>query len=421
MHGSATTGRVRFARTGRVSSLIALLILAALAAVWLRFAHRFHRISALPDLRALADRMEDGRDWPKLSVVVACRNEAPHVRAALSSLLAQDYPALEIVAVDDRSDDGTGAILGELAAVHPGVRVARVDVLPPGWLGKTNALHQGAAAATGQWLLFTDADVLFAPGALRRAIAWVERERLGHAVAVPHFIAPGFGERAFVALFGLFLLTTLRVDQLRRPGSRAHIGVGAFNLVRRDDYRAIGGHEHLRLEVADDIKLGLVLRRSGVRQGCADSGGLVSVRWQPGFLASLRGLVKNFFAGLEYRWTETLWTVVGVPLATTFPVAYLLWAAAGGGRTLGVALAAFTAGLSIAVHGAAARRFASGRGHEGLLLPLVGPCLAAVALVSALTTTLRGAVIWRGTRYPLADLKAAVVRDADWPLDRAPG
>lgn len=410
-----------FARTGPVSSLSAVFVLAAMAAVWLGFARRFRRISALPDLRAIDGHLPARDGWPKLSVVVACRNEAGNVRRALSSLLAQDYPALEIVAVDDRSDDGTGAILDELASGHPALRVVRVDVLPSGWLGKTNAMHQGAAAATGDWLLFTDADVLFAPGALRRSVAWAERDGLGHAVAVPHFIAPGFGERAFVALFGLFLLISLQVDELRRPGSRAHIGVGAFNLVRRDAYRAIGGHERLRLEVADDIKLGLVLRRSGVRQGCADSGGLVSVRWQPGFLASLRGLLKNFFAGSEYRWTETLRTVVGVPLATTFPVAYLLWAAAGGGRPAGVALAALTAALSMGLLGTAARRLASGRGHEGLLLPVVGPCLAGVALASALTTTLRGAVIWRGTRYPLADLKAAVVRDADWPLDRAPG
>jgi hypothetical protein len=405
-----------------VLRLIALPVLAALAAVWLRFAFKFRRIAALPDLRAVDGQLAGGRSWPTLSVVVACRNEAAGVRQALSSLLAQDYPALEIVAVDDRSDDETGAILRELASAHPALRVTRVDVLPAGWLGKTNAMHQGAAAATGEWILFTDADVLFAPGALRRSIAWVERDGLGHAVAVPHFIAPGFGERAFVALFGLFLLTALRVDELRRPGSRAYIGAGAFNLVRRAAYLAIGGHERLRLEVADDIKLGLILRRSGVRQGCADSGGLVSVRWQPGFVATLRGLLKNFFAGAEYRWAETLRVALGVPLATTFPAAYLVWAAVtGGGGALGVALAALATGGAFAVHGAAARRFAFGRGHEGLLLPLVGPCLSAVALASALITTRRGAVVWRGTRYPLADLQAAVVRDADWPRDRAPG
>ncbi len=422
LRGSTTASSTVSRYNPSVSGVIVTVVLAALAVLWTQFAFRFRRIAALPDLRRLDDRLPDGQSWPRLSVVVACRNEAANVRRALSSLLAQDYPSLEIVAVDDRSEDATGAILRDLASAHPALRVTRVDTLPPGWLGKTNAMQQGAAAATGEWILFTDADVLFAPGTLRRSIAWVRRDNLGHAVALPHFIAPGLFERAFVAQFGLLLLIAVRVDELRRPGSRAHIGVGAFNLVRADAYRAIGGHERLRLEVADDLKLGLVLRRSGVRQGCADSGGLVSVRWQPGFRATLGGLLKNVFAGFEFRWSQTLRTVVGVPLATTFPLGYLLWAAASGlGRPLAVGLAALACLLSMAVHGAAARRLAFGRGTEGLLLPLVGPCLAAVALASALGATLRGAVVWRGTRYALADLKAGVVRDADWPRDRAPG
>ncbi len=400
---------------------IAIAVLAGVAAVWLRFAWLYRRIARLPDLRGVPDTLAAGAAWPKVSVIVACRNEAANVRRALSSLLQQDYPSLEIVAVDDRSEDATGAILHELAAAHPALRVARVDVLPSGWLGKTNAMHQGAAAATGEWILFTDADVLFTPGTLRRAVAWALRDDLGHVVAVPHFIAPGLFERSFVSLFGLILLIFLRVDELRRPGSRAHIGVGAFNLVRRDAYQAIGGHQRLRLEVADDVKLGLVLRRSGVRQGCADSGGTVSVRWQRGFVASMRGLLKNFFAGNEYRWSQVVRTAVGLPLSTTFPAAYLIGALLTKGSGFAVGLAAFTCALSIAVHGLAARRFAGGRGHEGLLLPLMGPCLGGVALASASTATLRGAVIWRGTRYALSDLKAGVVRDVEWPADRAPG
>jgi glycosyltransferase involved in cell wall biosynthesis len=405
-----------------VLALAAILLLTGLWAVWLRFAWLFARIGRLPNLRAGPERLPAGKSWPRLSVVVACRNEEANVRRALSSLLAQDYPDLEIVAVDDRSEDATGAILRELAGANRALTVARVDALPPGWLGKTHAMQVGAGAASGDWILFTDADVLFAPGALRRAVAWVDGEGLGHGVAIPHFIAPGFLERAFVALFGLVVLIVFRADDLRRPGSRAHIGVGAFNLVRRDAYRAIGGHERLRMEVVDDLKLGLVLRRSGVRQGCADSGGLVGVRWQRGFVATLRGLMKNVFAGNEYRWALTLRSVIGLPLVTTFPLAVLLVAHGGGtGWAVARLLAAGAWLTSALVHGAAARRFAGGRGHEGLALALVGPCLGGVSLASALAATVRGAVIWRGTRYPLPQLKAAVVREEQWPPDRAPG
>jgi len=397
----------------------ALALLGALWIAWLRYAWLFGRVARLPNLRAMpAERTQ----WPRLSVVVACRNEEAGLRRALSSLLSQDYPDSQIIVVDDRSEDGTVAILRELAAAHPALRVVRVDTLPAGWLGKTNAMQVGAATATGDWILFTDADVVFAPGAFRRAVAWVEREGYGHAVALPRFVAPGFLERSFVSLFGLLFLLFLRVDDLRRPGSRGHIGVGAFNLVRLDAYRAIGGHERLRMEVADDLKLGLVLRRSGVRQGCADSGGMVSVRWQRGFRATMRGLMKNFFAGNEYRWGQTVANAIGLSLVTTFPVLFLAAArGTGAGWTVARLLALGAWLTSALLHGVAARRFAGGRGHEGLALPLIGPCLAGVALASATITTLRGAVIWRGTRYPLPELRAAAVREAQWPPDRSPG
>jgi len=406
-----------------VGNVFATVLLAAILLVWLAYARVLRRVGALPELRRLPASLPGGLPWPPLSVVVACRNEEGAVRQALSSLLAQDYPALELIVVDDRSEDATGAILRELAAAHPALRVTRVDALPEGWLGKTHALQRGAAQASGAWLLFTDADVIFSPDALRRAVAWATRDDLGHAVAFPHFIAPGLLERAFVALFGLFFLARLRVDELRRPGTAAHVGMGAFNLVRREHYLAIGGHERLRLEVVDDVALGLILRRSGVRQGCADSGGLVRVRWQRGFVASMRGLLKNLFAGLGYRWSAALLGIVSVPALATFPSLYLALSLASGSpvRLVPGLVAATAVALPVALLGATARRLAGGRGHEGLLLPLMGLALGLVVLASALGTTLRGAVSWRGTRYALDDLRAGGVRAADWPPDRAPG
>jgi len=128
------------------------------------------------------------------------------------------------------------------------------------------------------------------------------------------------------------------------------------------------------------------------------------------------------FAGSEYRWSMTLRTVLGLPLATTFPLVVLLAVHGSGvGWTVARLLAAAAWMTSAVVHGVAARRFAGGQGLEGLALALVGPCLGGVALASALTVSARGAVIWRGTRYPLSELKAAVVRDEQWPPDRAPG
>lgn len=390
-------------------------LLTAILLLWVRHALALRRMSTLPMLDACAPLAADA--CPSLSVVVACRDEAPGVEAAITSLLAQDHPSLQVVAVDDRSTDGTGAILDRLAAADARLRVVHVTALPAGWLGKTHALARGAESADGAWLLFTDADVVFAPDALRRSIGHAIAERAGHLVVLPELQAPGFLERGFVAVFGMFFLLDRRIQDLARPGTRAYVGAGAFNLVQADAYRGIDGHRRLALEVLDDVKLGLLLRRSGVRQRCIAAAGLVRVRWQSGFVASMRGLVKNFFAGLEYRWGMALLTLVGLPLLTTLPAVAVVIAP----RLWLRALAAAGAGLSMYLHGTLARRLAGGSGWEGLLLPLVGPCLAFVSLVSATTATLRGSITWRGTRYLLPELERACVREAEWPRDRAVG
>jgi hypothetical protein len=354
---------------------------------------------------------------PSLTAVVPCRNEARGVERAMRSLLAQDHPALEVVAVDDRSTDGTGALLDRLAAEDPRLSVVHVDTLPAGWLGKNHACQAAAERARGDWLLFTDADVVFAPGVLRRALAAALARGLGHLAVIPSFVAPGLLERAFVTSFAALLAPFVRVRALRRAGTRAFFGVGAFNLVRREDYLRAGGHRRLPLEVVDDIKLGLLLRRSGVPQGVADSGGLVSVRWQHGFLPSVLGLVKNAFAAVEYR---PLRAGVAAALGVAGAAGPLLLLALG--PTLLVrALAAAALAVAILHHAEAARRLSGASGIEGLLLPLCAVLLAGVVLGSAVAAWVRGGVVWRGTHYPLARVRAGCLRDADLPASGAVG
>jgi hypothetical protein len=394
--------------------LIATIVLAGSLATWIWLAVRLvrlSRLSSLPQPGAIADPPSG---WPRLSVVVACRNEEGAVEQTLASLAAQDYPDLEIIAVDDRSTDRTAARLTALATQSPRLRVVRVAELPAGWLGKNHALDRGQQGATGELLLFTDADVVFSPGVLRQAVAWLVGHGLGHGVVLPRLMAPDWLERSFVAMFSLFFLAVLRLEDLHKAATRAHVGVGAFNLVSAAEYRRVGGHRRLRLEVVDDMKLGLILRRSGVRQGVIDSGGLVRVRWQAGILATMKGLLKNFFAATEYRWGVTLASVGAITIATVMPAVALL-----AGIARPPALAAFLFGA--ALHGAVARRISRGTGLEGLALPLAGLALALVGLTSALLTTARQAIVWRDTRYPLRELRAACIREADWPPDGAPG
>jgi cellulose synthase/poly-beta-1,6-N-acetylglucosamine synthase-like glycosyltransferase len=362
---------------------------------------------------------------PALTVVVPCRDEARGVGAAVRSLLAQDLPDLQVIAVDDRSTDGTGELLDGLAAEDPRLEVIHLAALPPGWLGKNHACAAGARRARGAWILFTDGDVLFAPGALRRALGAAVAHRLGHLAVAPTFVAPGFAERAFVTAFAALLAPALRLWELPRAGTRAFFGVGAFNLVRRDAYEAVGGHARLPLEVVDDVKLGLLLRRSGVPQGAAASGGLVSVRWQHGLVPSVLGLVKNAFAAVEYRLPLALAGAAGGLLLGAGPVVLAIASPSAPAR--GAALAALA--VSVLHHARWARAQAGARGAEGLLMPACATVLGAVVLGSALAARARGAVLWRGTRYPLDEVRTGCLRIADlspagaaaWPApDEAP-
>ena len=387
-----------------------------------------------------------GTALPSLSVIVPARDEAPDIERTVRSLAAQQYPGLEIICVDDRSADGTGEIMQALAAELPAVRALRVRELPPGWLGKNHACWLGAGRARGEDLLFTDGDVVFAPGALASAQACRRVLGVGHLTAFPHMISTGVLERAFQAAFALAYVVRFRLWGLSRPGTRAYAGVGAFNLVDRREYLRVGGHRRLAMEVVDDVKLGLILRRGGVRQGCAVAGPLVAVRWQPGFRASLLGLQKNLFAGVEYRWGRLLLGLASGMAAVWGPWALLALAPEGlsseavspdalsletlslGTRSLAALFLEMRprlATLAPIVLGAVlhmrAATFTGGRGLAGLAYPVALTALMGAALASAVLTTWRGGIRWRGTFYSLAELKAGCVREADFPPAGAPG
>jgi hypothetical protein len=299
--------------------------------------------------------------WPKVSVIVPCRNEAAGVEKAMSSLLAQDYPNLEIVAVNDRSEDRTGALLDGLAATNPLLTVLHLESLPAGWLGKNHAMHQGARRAGGEWLLFTDGDVVFEPGALKRSVAFALAHGLGHFVALPQFVAHGFLERAFVSTFALALAIKLDPAALVRPEDLVVRRGRSFRSDPPGRLREHRRHERLAFEVADDLKLGLLLRRSGVAQGCLSADRMVSVRWQNGLIASLRGLEKNAFAGCEWNTGLAALAVGGVVSAALLPYLPLLASVPDWSLP-----PAFIAGLlPVVLVGAASRKMSGGSGLEG--------------------------------------------------------
>lgn len=341
--------------------------------------------------------------WPKLSVIVPALNEEATIEAALRSLLSTRYPNVEVLAIDDRSTDGTGAIIDRLAAENPRLRAIHLTELPAGWLGKVHALHRGVGAATGEWLLFTDADVHFAPDAFERLVAAAAGARLDHLAIFPRMLAPGLALQAVISTFAVGFALLVKPHRARDPRSSAAVGVGACNLVRRAAFDRTPGFEWLRMEVADDVGLGMMLKQHGGRPDCASALEHVAVEWYPTVGALVRGLEKNSYgllsgySLLRFSILLVLSTFLGLAPYALPLVASAPWAVA---LTLGAVV------LWHAVHVYASVM----NGHRvaaGLLGPFLGGAVMTWTIIrSAWRFARQGGAIWRGTLYPAAELRA---------------
>ncbi|MBI2518150.1 MAG: glycosyltransferase [Opitutae bacterium] len=375
------------------------LVFAALTlALWLGAAWEVMRGNRRMKSLARLTPPESAR-WPRVSVVFAARNEGRTVGAAVPTMLALDYPDLELIAVDDRSEDDTGAVLDRLAAADPRLRVDHIRELPPGWIGKNHALHHGAAQSTGEWILFTDADIHFRADALRRAVAHARAQQLDHLSAVPQLHERGALLGICVGAFSLLFALFVRPWCIPDPRSRCHGGVGAFNLVRASTYRKLGGHEPLRLRPDDDLKLGKLMKSGGFSEMVLGAG-VITVEWYASVGGLVRGLTKNAFAGADYRAGLVLLAVL---LHTVFflgPVAALFF-------THGLAWQLDCAAVLVMLLVAADnQRFDGGRPWHGLFFPVGLVVFDYILLRSMSVTIMQRGITWRGTHYPLRELKA---------------
>jgi hypothetical protein len=341
---------------------------------------------------------------PRLSVVVAARDEDPSIGQAVGSLLAQDYPDLEIIVVDDRSSDTTGDVLRALAVKDRRLLVLRVDELPAGWLGKNHALWWGAERSTGEWLLFTDADVVFAPGALRKAVAYAAAEGLDHLTLAPRLVARGLPLRAFVAFFGYAFIALWGAYLANDPKSTRGVGIGAFNLVRRSAYERIGTMSALSLRPDDDIRLGRRLRAFGFRQRVLNGNDLLSVEWYPSLGAAIRGLEKSMYPSMEYRVVDAVGVLLYLGATMVWPFVGVLLLGGIDRVLLAVVVACLMAGL-LETYRQSMRPLSPSALVLALLLPLSALCFGYAIARSVYLAETRG-VRWRGTTYPLSLLRA---------------
>ena len=336
---------------------------------------------------------------PSLTVIVPARNEAANIAATIESLLQSDYRNLEIIAVNDRSTDATGTILDGVAARWPHtLRVIHVEELADGWVGKTYAMQLAMEQATSEYVLFTDADIQFSPVILRKAVAYAERTGAAHLVVMPTTLVKSWREGVVLGLLQVLGLWVARPWRVSDPKARYDvIGVGAFNMVRRETLLALGGLEPQRMVILEDVHLALRFKAENLPQRVAVAPGQVLVHWAKGLRGLVSVMTKNLFSGMNFNplllMLAALWVVLFflVPLAgfawwyTILPAAVVMFAIAACYRTLS---------MYSLIHAG-----------YGWLYPLAVVVFLYVMLQSMVSAFLIGGVRWRGTKYSLNELR----------------
>ncbi|MGA2219195.1 MAG: glycosyltransferase family 2 protein [Terracidiphilus sp.] len=366
----------------------------------------------LPDLTCLNEaelpQLPEG-EGAHISVIVPARNEEDAIEATLRSLLASTGVRLEIVAVDDRSTDATGRLMDDLAAEAAmgggphRLKVVHVRELPVGWLGKPHALARGAERGTAPWLLFTDADVSFAPRALELALRKAIAEKADQLALMLTLIRHSASEAALQATAQALAQWTLRLWKVSDADARDFFGAGGFNLVRTEMFHRVGGMTALRMEVVEDLGLAWMVKRAGGRSILALGPGLATIRWIRGTFGIVNNMEKNGLAIFRYRTGLAVAACAGLALQATVPLLAMAageWATAAGLLTY--------AGIALTFH--ANRRMNAVPAVAAILFAPAAAIIGYGFLRSVVLTHWRDGVTWRGTHYPLSDLRRNAVR-----------
>ncbi|MDW8329269.1 MAG: glycosyltransferase [Candidatus Bipolaricaulota bacterium] len=360
-----------------------MLLAIALSNLWM-LRRRLHAYSAM------------GRG-PRVSILVPARNEQAHIRACIESLLAQEYSNFEVLVLDDQSDDDTARILQEYTHDRR-LKVLRGTDPPPGWVGKSWACHQLAQHASGELLLFTDADTRHHPRTLSHAVSALEEEGLDFLSLFVKEEVGSWSERLVIPMIPWSILSFLPLAlAYYTPWAAFSAANGQFLLFRRGAYDAIGGHEAVRQSAVEDLALARRVKQHGLRWKLLDGSELVRCRMYENYRQVYEGLTKNLLAAFDYRigWFALIWLWIGV---FTFEPLVVL-----GGHLLGIDLgesqpALGSVALSLGLWGMTYRRF----GYP-LSLALLYPASVALMLWLAwgsLMRTLNGRAIWKARTLP---------------------
>lgn len=369
-----------------VSYLLTTILL--LVQLFLIVAYWKHRSKLGPDVISIGTPKE----FPLVSLIFTAKDEAQDLPRTLAAFEKINYPELEIIAVNDRSQDETGNILSSWKSKHH-FKFLNIEYLPEGWLGKTHALHKASQLASGKWLLLTDADVRFSPYSISHAISRIQTQRLDFLSLAPHLNSPSFMTQATMEFFNFFFVLLMK-PWLSGQNKGKAIGVGSFNLISAELYRSIGGHETIRLSLDDDLQLAAKAKSSGGNLESLNGSKQIEIVFYRSLLEMQRGFEKNVIQAFDFSLPKAFFAIGFTYLVFALPFFLSLkcpWF-----------LPLFL--LQITTHMVINHQFGYPK-WRALLLPLTSHIYIWTMLRSCILAKVRNAIIWRGQQVKLKVLK----------------
>jgi cellulose synthase/poly-beta-1,6-N-acetylglucosamine synthase-like glycosyltransferase len=352
-------------------------------------------------IRNLKDIPAQTPDNPiSVSIVIPARNEERKIRQALTSVLALDYPDYEVIVINDRSDDNTGRILDDLSHSNAKLKVIHLESLPPGWLGKNYALDCGVKKANGDYIIFSDADVVFRYDTLSRVMPYVKENNIDHLSMAPSHVFKKFLLTSVVIVFEFLFMMRFKPWKVSNPKSRFFIGIGSFNMIRLSAYKKTGGFETLRMRPDDDIMLGKLVKKHGLKSDFIYAPEQISLEWYYSLREMIRAFYKNTYAGFNYNFLNAIFSIVMLFILTVLPY-FSLFFLSGIGLivNIGVLFVIFCIYLVLA-----------GSNKVSIFYfftyPLACVIIVYLMLRAIFLTLTKGGIDWRGTFYSLKELKS---------------
>ncbi|MFB8376682.1 glycosyltransferase [Paenibacillus taichungensis] len=379
------------------ASEIGWIILTCVLGVQLMFA--IWNVSCLPKVRSFnADELKD-KDI-LVSVLIPARNEKLHIQGCLKSVLASDTTGfqMEVLVLDDRSEDETAAIVQSIADHDPRVRLLHGVELPAGWMGKSHACHRLVQEAKGEWFMFVDADVRLEPEAIRQTIAAGCEQGGGLVTGFPYQVTKTWMEKLVVPMMKFTIISHLPIFMIRRSSNPMFVAAtGAFLLIHRSSYKASGGHAAIQADLVDDMSLAKAVKRAGHPVMLADVHDVTNTRMYQNGAEVWNGYKKNMYEGMGRKDVLLLGTMLMYALMYIVPPLGLMI-----GLLTGNA-ASIIYGLVGTVLGIAVKRVADHAGGQpwwlAFLQPISMACVIAIGIASWQAGRSGKGYVWKGRRY----------------------